>query len=101
VQFLVECSECISHCGVLSDTHRSFVVYLKPLRSKLLLFLSHRREENFRKKISTVEPPYSRIRYPRFQLSAVYCGPKILTHSLPKSTMVDFSIYVLICQRRL
>jgi hypothetical protein len=43
-----------------------------------------------------VEPPYPRIRYPRF-----YRGPKILTHSLPKSTMADFSIYVLICQRQL
>jgi hypothetical protein len=42
-----------------------------------------------------VEPPYPRIRYPR-----IYRGPKILTHSLPKSTMVDLSIYVLIYQRR-
>jgi hypothetical protein len=49
----------------------------------------------------TVEPPYPRIRYPRFQLSAVYYGQKILTYSLPKSTIVDLSIYVLICQRRL
>jgi hypothetical protein len=35
---------------------------------------------------NTVEPPYPRIRYPRF-----YRGPKILTYSLPKSTMVVFT----------
>ena len=46
--------------------------------------------------IYTVETPY-----PRFQFSAVYRDPNILTYSLPKSTIVDFSIYVLICQRRL
>jgi hypothetical protein len=33
--------------------------------------------------------------------NSVWCRMLWLTHSLPKSTMVDLSIYVLICQRRL
>jgi hypothetical protein len=42
-----------------------------------------------------------KLKYSRTPVSTVYCGPKILTHSLPKSTMVDLIIYVLICQHRL
>jgi hypothetical protein len=44
---------------------------------------------------------YSKTLVSTDSVSAVYRGQKILTHSLPKSTMVDFSAYVLICQRRL